>query len=183
METLFHACDKHCYKRHFLLPKDKIFNAVLVYQRSIFIVMLVRILPPNDNVYFNKVEDTQLRVPHDQVIKWKYFPRYWPLVRRIHRSPVHSHHKGQWRMFSLICAWINDWANSREADDLIHRRTHYGVTVMSRWFIFPIKLRKYTKIKLNQNYEDTYDSAHVHVSDQCFKTYHTAIQMTHFSVL
>ena len=44
---------------------------------------------------------------HDDVIKWKYFPRYWPFVRGIHRSPVNSPHKGQWRgalMFSLICA-------------------------------------------------------------------------------
>ena len=23
---------------------------------------------------------------HDDVIQWKYFPRYWPFVRRIHRS-------------------------------------------------------------------------------------------------
>ena len=35
------------------------------------------------------------------------FPRYWPFVRGIHRSPVNSPNKGQWRgalMFSLICA-------------------------------------------------------------------------------
>ena len=34
---------------------------------------------------------------HDDVIKWKHFPRYWPFVRGIHRSPVNSPHKGQWR--------------------------------------------------------------------------------------
>ena len=28
---------------------------------------------------------------------WKYFPRYWPFVRGIHRSPVNSPHKGQRR--------------------------------------------------------------------------------------
>ena len=42
-------------------------------------------------------------VLYDDVIKWKHFPRYWPFVRRIHRSPVNSPHKGQWRgvlMFS-----------------------------------------------------------------------------------
>ena len=47
---------------------------------------------------------------HDDVIKWKHFPRSWPFARGIHRSPVNSTHKGQWRgtlMFSLICAWIN----------------------------------------------------------------------------
>ena len=32
---------------------------------------------------------------HDDVIKWKHFPRYCPFVRGIHRSPVNSHHKGQ----------------------------------------------------------------------------------------
>ena len=31
------------------------------------------------------------------VMKWKHFPRYWPFVRGIHRSPVDSPHKGQWR--------------------------------------------------------------------------------------
>ena len=47
---------------------------------------------------------------HDDVIKWKHFPRYWQFVRGIHRSPVHSPNKGQWRgalMFTLICARIN----------------------------------------------------------------------------
>ena len=71
---------------------------------------------------------------HDDVIKWKHFPRYWPFVRGIHRSPVNSPHKGQWRgalMFSLICAWINGWVNNREAGDLRRHRAHYDVTVMS----------------------------------------------------
>ena len=33
---------------------------------------------------------------HDDVIKKKHFPRYWPFVWGIHRSPVNSPHKGQW---------------------------------------------------------------------------------------
>ena len=44
------------------------------------------------------------------------FPRYWPFVRGIHRSPVKSPHNGQWcgaLMFSLICAWIHGWVNNR----------------------------------------------------------------------
>ena len=47
--------------------------------------------------------------------------------------PVNSPHKGQWRgalMFSLICAWINNWVNNHEADDLRRRRGHYDVNVM-----------------------------------------------------
>ena len=72
---------------------------------------------------------------HDDAIKWKHFPRYWPFVRGIHRWPVNSPHKGPWSwalMFSLICAWINGWVKNREAGDLRRhpRPAHYDVTVM-----------------------------------------------------
>ena len=70
---------------------------------------------------------------HDDVNKWKYIPRNWPFVRGIHRSPVNSPQKGQWRralMFSLICVWINGWVNNREADDLRRYRAHHDVIVM-----------------------------------------------------
>ena len=70
---------------------------------------------------------------HDDVIKWKHFPRNWPFVRGIHRSPVNSPHKGQWRgalMFTLICARIYGWVNTREAGDLRRYRLHYDVIVM-----------------------------------------------------
>ena len=66
-------------------------------------------------------------------MKWKHFPRYWPFVRRIRRSPVNSPDKGQWRgalMFSFICVWINGWVNNREAGDLRRYRAHYDVIVM-----------------------------------------------------
>ena len=33
----------------------------------------------------------------DDFMKWKHFSRYWPFVSRIHRSPVNSPHKSQWR--------------------------------------------------------------------------------------
>ena len=72
-------------------------------------------------------------VMHDAVIKWKHFQYYWPFVRGIHRSPVNSPHKSQWRgalMFSLICAWINGWVNNREAGDLRRNHAHYDVTVL-----------------------------------------------------
>ena len=73
-------------------------------------------------------------ISHDDVIKWEHFPRNWPFVRGIHRSPVNSPHKGQWRgafMFSLICVWINGWVNNRKAGDLIRYRAHYDVIVMA----------------------------------------------------
>ena len=46
---------------------------------------------------------------HDDVIKWKCFPRCWPFVWGNHRSPMNSPHKGQWDgvlIFSLISTWI-----------------------------------------------------------------------------
>ena len=97
---------------------------------------------------------------HDDVIKWKHFPRYRTFVRGIDRSPVNSpHNKGQWRgalMFSLICAWIKGWVNNGEADDLRRYRAHYDVTVMPvihpttvyRWFKLCIQVY-HTKVKTN----------------------------------
>ena len=70
---------------------------------------------------------------HDDVIKWKHFPRHWPFVRGIHRSPVNSLHKGQWRgalMFCLICTRINGSVNNGEAGNLRRHRAHYDVIVM-----------------------------------------------------
>ena len=68
------------------------------------------------------------------VIKWKPFLRYWPFVRRIHRSLVNSHHKNQWGgalRFSLICVRTNGWINNRDDRDLGSNRAHYDVTLMS----------------------------------------------------
>ena len=70
---------------------------------------------------------------HDDVIKWKHFPRYWRFVRGIHQWPVDSPHNGQWRgalKFSLICTWINGPANNPKAGDLSLHRAHYDATVM-----------------------------------------------------
>ena len=75
----------------------------------------------------------KLTVQHDDVIKWKHFPRHWPFVWGIHRSPVNSLHKGQWRgalMFSLICSWLKAWVNNRETGDLRHHRAHNDVFIM-----------------------------------------------------
>ena len=63
--------------------------------------------------------------------QWKHF---LALCKGIHRSPVNSLHKGEWRgtlMSSLIFAWTNDWVNNRDAGDLRHHRAHYDVTVIN----------------------------------------------------
>ena len=93
-------------------------------------------------------------VNHAEVIKWKHFPRYWPFVRGIHRSPVNSPHKDQWRgafMFSLICAWINRWVNNRKAGYLRRHCAHYDVIVMSIIWIFWWPIREPLQNKAQQN--------------------------------
>ena len=78
---------------------------------------------------------------HDDVIKWRHFPRYWPFVR------------GMWRgtfMFSLICAWINRWVNNREAGDLRRYRAYYDVIVMCR-----VKLKSRSQNEDMKRFENT----------------------------
>ena len=75
---------------------------------------------------------------HDDVIKWRHFPRHWPFVRGIYRPPMNFPHKAQWRgalMFSLICAWINGWVNNCKAGDLSRHRAHYDDTVMNWYYL------------------------------------------------
>ena len=75
-----------------------------------------------------------ITISHDGVIKWKHFPRYWPFVRRIHRSPVNSPHTkasdAELCCISLIGAWISGWVNNCKAVDLRRHRAHYNVIVM-----------------------------------------------------
>ena len=71
---------------------------------------------------------------HDDVIKWKHFPRYWPFVRGIHGS----RHKGQWRgaVIFFLCVWINGWENINETGDLRRYRAQYDVIVKQyKWVI------------------------------------------------
>ena len=99
------------------------FFFIFDYVRFIFVQYVVTVLQCNPDVKFPSVFwawiwikasyiDVTTASPqgnHDDVIKWKHFPCYWPFVWGIHRSPGNSPHKGQWRgalMFSLICVWI-----------------------------------------------------------------------------
>ena len=89
---------------------------------------------PWNYIFTELIPDTAAS-DHDDVIEWKHFPRYWPFVRGIHRWPVDSPHKGQWRgalVFSLISAWTNGRANNLgDAGDLRRHRAHYDFTVMT----------------------------------------------------
>ena len=78
-----------------------------------------------------KPKDVVRFTGHDDVIKWKYFLRYWALD-----SPPKGQEPGA-LMFSLMFAGTNVWVNSRQAGDLRRHGTHYDVTikllVRSQW--------------------------------------------------
>ena len=67
---------------------------------------------------------------HDDVIKWKHFPRNWPFVRGIHRPRWIPHTKASdaelW-CFLWSCVWIKGWVNNREAGYLRRHHGHYDV--------------------------------------------------------
>ena len=62
---------------------------------------------------------------HDDIIKWKHFPRLWPFVRGIHRSVTQRFY-----VFFFICAWTNGCANNRGASDLRRHHAHHDVAVI-----------------------------------------------------
>ena len=57
------------------------------------------------------------RLLHDDVMKWKHFPRYWPFVGGIHRSPVDLRLN-------------NGWVNDRDSGNLRRHRAIFDVPVM-----------------------------------------------------
>ena len=81
---------------------------------------------------------------HDDVIKWKLFPRYWPFVRGIHRSTVNSLTKASdAELWYFLWSRINGWVNNREAVDLRRHHAHYDVTVMLRCNFVDSMISKY----------------------------------------
>ena len=67
-------------------------------------------------------------IRYDEVIKWKYFLRYWAFVRGIHQSPVDSLHKRQWRR-ALI--FFNRHQNKRLSKQ--SRRRWFETPLHSLW--------------------------------------------------
>ena len=60
---------------------------------------------------------------------WKYFPRYWPFVRGIHRSSLNSHKQASdaelWCFFFNLRLNKHGWVNTRDAGDLRRHCAHY----------------------------------------------------------
>ena len=69
---------------------------------------------------------------HKGILSWwrhqmESFAAWLTLCAGNSRVTNEFHHKGQWLWalkFSLICAWINDWVNNREAGYFRRRRAH-----------------------------------------------------------
>ena len=111
------------------LSNKWVFNGSVASHSSPIVVLLYRCWL----LWWQEWRDLCLDISHDDVIIRKHFPRYWPFVWGIHRSPVNAPHKGQWceaLMFSLVCARINGWVNNRKAGDLRRHCAHYDVTIM-----------------------------------------------------
>ena len=87
------------------LNSAHIYHTTFMYNRS-------AISDGNDTTY------------HDDVIKWKHFPRYFPAQRPVTRS---------------FDVFFDLRLNKRlsEAGDLRRYRIHYGVTVMLKYFSIP----------------------------------------------
>ena len=117
----------------------------------IFLIILSRYFAYKQNNSCQHIYELIFSAIHDDFIKWKHFPRYWPFVLGIHWSTVNSTHKGQWRgtlMFSLIYVWTNGWVNNREAGDLRRHHAHCGVTVMIiAWSLFRTRLSELNGLK------------------------------------
>ena len=138
--------DEFAYKKYF--PKLQILEfcqtnepAIRIDPVSNLIRFSVCLLPfPDVIVKFLRIQEfayfikTYFHCLHNDVVKWKYFSVLLALVQEIHRSPVNSPCKGQWRgtmMFSLLCVRINGWVNNCEYGDLKRHQAHYDVIVMS----------------------------------------------------
>ena len=71
---------------------------------------------------------------HDDVIKWKHFPRCWPFVRGIHRCPVNSlpAKRPVTRSFDIFFDLRPNKRLSKQWSGWYLRphRAHYDVTVM-----------------------------------------------------
>ena len=73
---------------------------------------------------------------HDDVIKWKHFPRYWPFLREFpsHRWIPLKRARDSELWWFLSVPWINDWVNNCDAGNMRRHRVHWGVIVMVNLF-------------------------------------------------
>ena len=133
--------------------------------------------------------EVKIRVSYEiLIILWRYqiqtISSLLALCERIHRSPVDSPHKGQWRgalMFSLICAWTNGWAKNRDAGDLRRHRTHYGAIViifkwiLHNWYIYIYMLELHVSVSTQKIWTRWEISEIRYILLSCYQLLHVTV--------
>ena len=78
---------------------------------------------------------------HGDVIKWKHFPRYWPLCGEFtgHQwNPRTGANVAELWCFLWFEPWINGLVSNDETGDLRRHRAHYDATVMVFWHMYAL---------------------------------------------
>ena len=128
-----------CHQPHCLKGRDVMSLSKCSIHRCVAVNIHKRMTDTNQQDHWGPCISHIVCMPYDNKLDswWRHqmetFSALLAICTGVHRSPVNSPHKGQWRgalMFSLICVWINDWVNNREAGDLRRYRAHYDVIVM-----------------------------------------------------
>ena len=92
---LYHTSTLKCPRlKRFSFQEDRIY----LYFTSLISVLLMSyiILICREQAMVLTSSLCSCSADHDDVIKWKHFPRYWTFVRGINRWPLDSPIKGQW---------------------------------------------------------------------------------------
>ena len=111
---------------------------LILFQPNLTNVMAANTLAPDITKSSATMALTVEYEDHDDVIKWKHFPRYWSFVPGIHRSLVNSLHKGQWRRALMVFfdLRLNKWLSKQSwGSDLRCYRAHYDVTILCSWLL------------------------------------------------
>ena len=72
---------------------------------------------------------------HDDIIKWKYFPRYWTFLGESIGTGGFPSQKPVTRSSDVFfdMRLNKNWANNWQAGDLKRHRAHYDVIIMIRY--------------------------------------------------
>ena len=86
-------------------------------------------------------------------------------------------------MFSLICVWINDCVNNREAGDLRRYRSHYDVMVMNFHYAEPTNAWALENKHSNEFQTSVMTKGHFNKSFCCYKISHKFILYSGLCIL
>ena len=91
---------------------------------------------------------TNVWCSHDEVIKWKHFPRCGPCVHVCWGGGFTGHRGTKTSdAFSFIYSWTNSWVNNNGTGDLRRRRPYHDVTLMKTQHPTKIKRKLFVVFK------------------------------------